>query len=83
MVIATALATIIDNASNDFQCGPATIDQSCTTRDLLHGFFTGAVYAKLCCLWCAVPGVGHVPPEERPEEINAIILTFLRDINFR
>jgi pimeloyl-ACP methyl ester carboxylesterase len=30
-----------------------------------------------------MPGVGHVPPEERPEEINAIVLTFLRDISFQ
>jgi pimeloyl-ACP methyl ester carboxylesterase len=27
-----------------------------------------------------MPGVGHEPPEERPEEINAIVLKFLRDI---
>lgn len=27
-----------------------------------------------------MPGVGHTPPEERPEEINAIILKFLKDI---
>ncbi len=30
-----------------------------------------------------MPGVGHTPPEERPEEINAIILKFLRDINYQ
>ena len=27
-----------------------------------------------------VPGAGHTPPEEKPEEINAIVLKFLRDI---
>ena len=30
-----------------------------------------------------MPGVGHIPPEERPQEINAIVLRFLRDISFR
>ena len=30
-----------------------------------------------------MPGVGHAPPEERPEEINAIVLEFLRDIGFK
>ena len=30
-----------------------------------------------------MPGVGHEPPEERPEEINAIVLRFLRDISFQ
>ena len=30
-----------------------------------------------------MPGVGHEPPEERPEEINAIVLKFLRDISFQ
>jgi len=30
-----------------------------------------------------MPGVGHEPPEERPEEINAIVLSFLRDIGFQ
>ena len=29
-----------------------------------------------------IPGVGHTPPEERPEEINAIVLKFLKDIGF-
>lgn len=29
-----------------------------------------------------MPGVGHTPPEERPEEINAIVLRFLNDIGF-
>ena len=29
-----------------------------------------------------MPGVGHTPPEERPEEINAIVLKFLKDIGF-
>lgn len=28
-----------------------------------------------------MPGVGHTPPEERPEEVNAILLDFLRDIS--
>ena len=27
-----------------------------------------------------VPGVGHTPPEERPDEINAIVLKFLKDV---
>jgi pimeloyl-ACP methyl ester carboxylesterase len=27
-------------------------------------------------------GVGHTPPEERPEEINVIVLKFLKDIGF-
>jgi pimeloyl-ACP methyl ester carboxylesterase len=27
-----------------------------------------------------IPGVGHTPPEERPEEVNAIVLKFPRDI---
>ena len=27
-----------------------------------------------------MPGVGHTPPEERPEEVNAIVLKFLKDI---
>jgi len=27
-----------------------------------------------------MPGVGHQPPEERPKEINAIVLKFLEDI---
>ena len=30
-----------------------------------------------------MPGVRHEPPEERPEEINAIVLSFLRDIGFK
>lgn len=29
-----------------------------------------------------IPGAGHTPPEERPEEINAIILKFLNDIHY-
>ena len=29
-----------------------------------------------------MPGVGHTPPEERPEESNAIVLKFLKDIRF-
>jgi pimeloyl-ACP methyl ester carboxylesterase len=29
-----------------------------------------------------MPGVGHTPPEERPKEINAIVLKFLKDIAF-
>lgn len=29
-----------------------------------------------------MPGVGHTPPEERPEEFNAILLKFLRDIGY-
>lgn len=29
-----------------------------------------------------MPGVGHTPPEERPDEINAIVLKFLKDIGF-
>lgn len=29
-----------------------------------------------------MPGVGHTPPEERPEEVNAIVLKFLKDIGF-
>ena len=29
-----------------------------------------------------MPGVGHTPPEERPEEINAIILKFLKEVAF-
>lgn len=28
-----------------------------------------------------VPDVGHTPPEERPEEVNAIVLKFLKDIS--
>jgi pimeloyl-ACP methyl ester carboxylesterase len=27
-----------------------------------------------------MPGVGHTPAEERPEEINAIALKFLTDM---
>ena len=27
-----------------------------------------------------VPGVGHTPPEEKPDEINAIVLKFLKDV---
>ncbi len=27
-----------------------------------------------------MPGVGHTPPEERPDEVNAIVLKFLKDI---
>ncbi len=27
-------------------------------------------------------GVGHTPPEERPEEVNAIVLKFLKDIGY-
>ena len=30
-----------------------------------------------------MPGVGHTPPEEKPEEINSIILNFLKDTNHR
>ena len=29
-----------------------------------------------------MPGVGHTPPEEKPEEVNAIVLKFLRDIRY-
>jgi pimeloyl-ACP methyl ester carboxylesterase len=29
-----------------------------------------------------MPGVGHTPPEERPEEINAIVLKFLKELIF-
>ncbi len=29
-----------------------------------------------------LPGVGHSPPEERPEDVNGIILEFLKDIGF-
>ena len=29
-----------------------------------------------------MPGVGHTPPEERPEEVNAIVLKFLKDIGY-
>ena len=29
-----------------------------------------------------LPGVGHTPPEESPEQINTIILKFLRDIGY-
>lgn len=29
-----------------------------------------------------MPGVGHTPPEERPEEVNTIVLKFLKDICF-
>lgn len=29
-----------------------------------------------------MPGVGHTPPEERPEEINTIVLKFLDDIGY-
>jgi len=29
-----------------------------------------------------MPGVGHTPPEERPDEVNRIMLRFLRDIDF-
>ena len=29
-----------------------------------------------------LPGVGHTPPEERPEEVNAIVLKFLKDIGY-
>ena len=27
-----------------------------------------------------LPGVGHTPPEERPEEVNALVLKFLKEI---
>ena len=27
-----------------------------------------------------MPGVGHTPPEERPDDINAIVLKFLKEI---
>ena len=30
-----------------------------------------------------IPSVGHTPPEERPEAINAIVLKFLKDIGFQ
>ena len=29
-----------------------------------------------------MPDVGHTPPEERPEEVNAILLKFLKDIGY-
>ena len=29
-----------------------------------------------------MPEVGHTPPEEKPEEINAIVLRFLKDIGY-
>ncbi|HEX8828756.1 MAG TPA: alpha/beta hydrolase [Xanthobacteraceae bacterium] len=29
-----------------------------------------------------LPGVGHTPPEERPEEINDIVLKFLAGIGY-
>lgn len=29
-----------------------------------------------------MPGVGHTPPEEKPEEIKAIVLKFLKEISF-
>ena len=29
-----------------------------------------------------MPGVGHTPPEERPEDINAIVLKFLKEFSF-
>lgn len=29
-----------------------------------------------------MPGVGHAPPEERPEEVNSIVITFLKDIDY-
>ncbi len=29
-----------------------------------------------------LPGVGHTPPEERPGEINAIVIKFLKDIGY-
>ena len=29
-----------------------------------------------------MPGVGHTPPEERPDEVNAIVLKFLKDIDY-
>jgi hypothetical protein len=29
-----------------------------------------------------MPGVGHHPPEQRPKEINATVLPFLKDIGF-
>lgn len=29
-----------------------------------------------------LPGVGHTPPEERPEEVNMIVLKFLKDIGY-
>jgi pimeloyl-ACP methyl ester carboxylesterase len=29
-----------------------------------------------------MPGVGHTPPEEKPEEVNAIVLKFIKDIGF-
>jgi pimeloyl-ACP methyl ester carboxylesterase len=29
-----------------------------------------------------MPGVGHTPPEEKPEEVNAIVLKFFKDIGF-
>jgi epoxide hydrolase A/B len=28
-----------------------------------------------------LPGVGHTPPEERPEEVNALVLKFLKEIS--
>jgi pimeloyl-ACP methyl ester carboxylesterase len=28
-----------------------------------------------------MPGVGHTPPEERPEEINEILLEFLANVD--
>lgn len=29
-----------------------------------------------------MPGVGHAPPEERPEEVSAILVKFLKEIDF-
>jgi pimeloyl-ACP methyl ester carboxylesterase len=29
-----------------------------------------------------LPGVGHAPPEERPDDVNAIVLKFLQDIGY-
>ena len=28
-------------------------------------------------------GVGHTPPEERPEQVNAILLKFFKDIGYQ
>jgi hypothetical protein len=27
-----------------------------------------------------LPGVGHTPPEEKPEEVSALLLKFLKEI---